>query len=84
MAIIRAIQLGKNGVSEGFIESLKKQFVNSQNVRISVLKSCCRDKKELEEIKNKILDELGKNYTARTIGYTIALKKWRKSREAKE
>ncbi len=81
MAITKEIQLGKNGITEGFMDSLKNHFIKSQNVKISVLRSFCRDKKELEEIKNKILAELGKNYTARTIGYTIALKKWRKARE---
>jgi len=78
MPIIREIQLGKNGLTEGFTESLKNHFNKTQNIKISVLRSCCRDKKELEEIKNKILESLGKNYTARIIGYTIALKKWRR------
>ena len=78
MPIIREIQLGKNGVTDGFLDSLKNQFVKTQNIKISVLKSCCRDKEELKEISKKILEGLGKNYTARIIGYTIALKKWRK------
>jgi len=84
MPIIREIQLGKNGVTENFIGSLKKQFNNCNNVRISVLRSCCRDKKELDEIAEKILKELGTKYTARTIGYKIVLRKWRKPREVKE
>lgn len=78
MPIIREIQLGKNGVTDGFLESLKNQFNKTQNIKISVLKSCCRDKEELKKITEKILDSLGKNYTAKIIGYTIALKKWRK------
>jgi RNA-binding protein YhbY len=81
MPALREMQLGKNGLTESFIENLKSNFKNCSSVRISVLRSCCRDKKELEEIKNRILEALGKNYTARTIGYTIALKKWRKPRE---
>ena len=79
--MIREMQLGKNGVAENFIESLKNQFKNVQNLKISVLRSCCRDKEELKKIVDKILQKLGKNYTAKTIGYTIALKKWRKARE---
>ncbi len=84
MPVIREIQLGKNGVTDNFIESLKNQFKNCNNVRISVLRSCCRDKKELVEITNKILRELGEKYTARDIGYTIVLRKWRKARVEKE
>jgi RNA-binding protein YhbY len=78
MPIMREMQLGKGGVTINFIESLKQQFSNCNNVKISVLKSCCRDKKELEKITEQILDHLGKNYTARAIGYTINLKRWRR------
>ena len=80
MPAIRQIQLGKNGISGNFINSLKNQFNDCNNVRISVLKSCCRDKEELKKISEKILEELGKNYTARVIGFTIVLKKWRRAR----
>jgi RNA-binding protein YhbY len=79
--MIKEIQLGKNGVTDNFIESLKDRFTQVQNIKISVLRSCCRDKEDLKEIVEKILNGLGKNYTAKTIGYTIALKKWRKARE---
>ena len=72
------MQLGKNGVTEGFIEILINFFKNHENVKISVLKSATRDKAELLKISNSILEMLGKNYTAKTIGYTIVVKKWRK------
>ncbi len=78
MPALREIQLGKNGLTDNFIESLRNQFKNCNSVKISVLRSFCRDKKELEKIKEEILDKMGKNYTARAIGYTLALKKWRK------
>jgi len=78
MVAIRNIQLGKLGVTDNFIESLKNQFKTCKNVKISVLKSCCRDREELKEISRKILDKLGKTYTAKIIGYTIIVKKWRK------
>lgn len=81
MPVIRQIQLGKNGISENFINSLKNQFNDCNNVKVSVLHSCCRNKEELKKISEEILDKLGNNFTARTIGYTIVLKKWRKARE---
>jgi len=78
MPAIRQIQLGKNGITENFIGSLKHQFDKCKNVKISVLRSCCRDKKELKVIGEEIITKLGNNYTAKTIGYTIIVKKWRK------
>ncbi|HOF43793.1 MAG TPA: YhbY family RNA-binding protein [Candidatus Pacearchaeota archaeon] len=80
MPAIRQIQLGKNGVTEQFISNLKHHFNNTKNVKVSVLKSCCRDREELREINEKILKELGNNYTSRIIGYTIVIKKWRRDR----
>lgn len=78
--VLRTIQLGKQGVTENFIESLKNQFNKCQTVKISVLRSCCRDKEELREITTNILEKLGKNFTARIIGYTVVVKKWRRDR----
>ena len=73
------IQLGKKGITNNFIESLKSLFKNHGNVRISVLKNSTRDKKELKEQVDKILGELGNNYTAKVVGYTVIVKKWRKA-----
>lgn len=81
MRAIGKIQLGKNKVTENFIGDLKNRFKTHKNLKISVLRSCCRDKKELEKIKGEILEKLGKNYTAKVIGYTLALKKWRQKKE---
>jgi len=72
------IQLGKNKVTEKFIETLKGHFKNHEGVKVSVLKSATRDKKEMEKIMGEILHNLGKNYTAKRLGFTIFLKKWRR------
>jgi len=81
MASLTTIQLGKNGLTDNFILTLENHFKKYNNVKVSVLRSCCRDKKELKEISNEILKKLGKNYTLKSIGYTLAIKKWRKARE---
>jgi RNA-binding protein YhbY len=78
MPTIRQIQLGKNGLTEGFIGNLKHHFDNCKNLKISVLKSCCRDKEELKKIADEILEKMGKTYTTKIIGYTIIVKKWRR------
>lgn len=80
MEPIAKIQLGKQGVTDNFISTLRSHFKKSKTVKVSVLKSCCRDKKELKELSNKILEKLGKNYTSRAIGYTLAIKKWRRDK----
>lgn len=77
MPIIAKMQLGKKGLTDNFLETLKAHFQKNKNIKISVLKSCCRNKQELKKIAEELLNKLGKNYTARAIGYTINLKKWR-------
>lgn len=78
MPFLKKIQLGKKGLTDNFIETLKVHFKTNLNVKISVLKSSTRDREELKEISNKILDSLGKKYSSKIIGYTIVLKKWKK------
>ena len=78
MPTIRQLQLGKNGLTESFIGNLKHHFDNAKNIKISVLRSCCRDKEELKKIADEILEKMGKTYTTKIIGYTIIVKKWRR------
>lgn len=79
MPKIGQVQLGKQGISDNFIESLKNHFKNYQNVKVSVLKSAGHDKSKVKEYSKQILEKLDKNYTARIVGFTIVLKKWRKA-----
>jgi len=72
------IQLGKNGITENFIETLKDHFKNHENVKISVLKSAGHDKDGIRRYNEEVLGKLGRKYTARTVGFTIFLKKWKR------
>ena len=74
------LQLGKQGLTPEFIGNVKKAFENVESVRISLLKGSGRDREKTAEIKDKILEGLGPKYTARVIGFTIVLRKWRKAR----
>ena len=76
---LSCIQLGKNGISENFIETLKEHFKNHQNVKICVLKSAGHAREKVKKYSEEILENLGKNYTARVIGFTINIKKWRRA-----
>lgn len=77
---VRQIQLGKKGITDNFIKTLENHFKGAQTVKISVLKSLCRDRQEIKKLSEDILEKLGKNHTARIIGYTIVVKKWRKDK----
>jgi RNA-binding protein YhbY len=74
------MQLGKNGITENFIETLKKYFENHEQVKISVLKSARENREDMKKHSEEILNKLGKNYTAKIIGFKIILKKWRKDK----
>jgi RNA-binding protein YhbY len=74
------MQLGKNGITDNFIKTLKNGFTFHQSVRISVLKSAGHTKQKIKEYEEEILNKLGNNYTARRIGFTIVFKKWRKAK----
>jgi RNA-binding protein YhbY len=75
---IMQIQIGKNGLTQGVIDQIKKLFVDEEIMKISILKSACRDKAEAQEIANKIVETLGKNYTARLVGYVVTINKFRR------
>lgn len=79
---VTTIQLGKQGVTTNFILALKNQFNVRKNVKIVVLSSARGEGKEakinVKEYEDKILEALGKSYTAKTIGFTINIKKWRR------
>ncbi len=74
------MQLGKNGITDNFIKAIKNGFTFHENVRISVLKNARHTKQKIKQYEEEILDKIGKNYTARVIGFTIVLKKWRKEK----
>jgi len=82
MKSIKKFQIGKNGLTEAFIEQVKNSFEHSDsmNVKIDILKSACRDKKHAGEIGEQLIKGLGPNFTYRLVGYVLTIKKWRKSK----
>jgi RNA-binding protein YhbY len=83
MALIK-MQIGKNGLTSDFIAGLRKVFEKNSNIRVNLLKSSTRDKKEAKKWAEEIVSSLGKNYSYKLIGYTIILRRWRKGKEARE
>ncbi len=80
MEKIGRMQLGKQGLTENFIGTLKHHFDRNRNVRVSVLQSAGHDKTKIKKYSEEILEKLGANYTAKIVGFTIFLKKWRKAK----
>ena len=79
MQSVGKIQLGKLGVTENFILTLNSLFKSHKNIKVSVLKSYHEhNRNKMKLINEEILNKLGTNYTGKVIGFTIALKKWRK------
>jgi RNA-binding protein YhbY len=73
------LQIGKNGLTDAFMEQVKRISENEERMKITILKSACRDKKEAKEMCEKLVEKLGKNYTYRLIGYVCTLFRFRKN-----
>ncbi|MEK6875603.1 MAG: YhbY family RNA-binding protein [Nanoarchaeota archaeon] len=73
------VQIGKNGINGNFVEAITNAFKNHENVRVCVLKSGRHDKKRVKEVAGELVQMLGDHYTAKTLGFTIFVKKWRRA-----
>jgi RNA-binding protein YhbY len=69
------VQLGKNGVTDNFISTLRSHFLKHANVKVHVLKGAGHDKTKVKEFKEELLEKLGVKYSARVIGFVIAIKR---------
>ncbi len=77
-----SFQIGKQGLTTNFIEAIEKTFKKHELVKVSVLRSATRDRHEMNRMAQEICSELkkkhGKEFTARVVGFTIFIRKWRK------
>lgn len=77
------MQIGKNGLTDSYVEGLAKTFKKHDLIKISVLKSALRDREELKEMAEELCSKLkkieNKDFTYRAIGYTLIIRKWRKN-----
>lgn len=75
-------QIGKNGITQGVIDSLNLSLKTHNQIRISVLKSAERDKKNIilmaEEIKERVI--YYSHY--KIIGFTIILKRQKSKKKS--
>ena len=80
MKQIKQLQMGKGGLSETFVEQVKSIFEKERVLKISILKSCCRDKDEAEEIGRELVSKLGSKFGYKLVGYVLTVVKYRKER----
>mgnify|MGYP001256202773 CR=1 FL=1 len=74
-------QIGKYGLQEGVIKSLKNCFKDRENIKIHVLKSAGHEKQHVKEMAEKIVSGLGNKFSYRVVGFTIFVKKGKKLRK---
>jgi RNA-binding protein YhbY len=76
------VQIGKHGLSEGIVENIAKGFKTRDLIRISILKSCSRNREEIrkmaEELSRKVSKAINKPIATRIVGFTIIMRKLRK------
>ena len=73
------VQLGKQGITENFITTIRHHFNKHGNVKVHVLRSAGHNKEDIKKYAGDIIEKLGKNYTAKIIGFSIFVKKWRRA-----
>lgn len=71
--------MGKNGLSDAFIEQVKSILETEKLVKISILKSACRDKTEADKISKKLIEALGPKFGYKLVGYVVTVIKYRKA-----
>ncbi|MCK5449365.1 YhbY family RNA-binding protein [Candidatus Pacearchaeota archaeon] len=77
MKQIKKLQIGKNGLSEAFIEQVRILFEKEKVVKVSILKSACRDKKDADKIAQDLVSALGEKFDYKLVGYVITVIKFR-------
>jgi len=70
---VAKFQIGKQGLTEGVLESLKMALKNHKQVRISILKSTGRDKNKMEEIVTELKGKIPGKNNYRILGFTIII-----------
>ncbi len=78
MKPIRQLQMGKAGLSDAFVDQVKSIFENETMVKISILKSACRDKADAKKIGEDLVDKLGTKFGFKLVGYVLTVIKFRK------
>ena len=78
MRQIKKLQIGKSGLSGAFIEQVRRIFEKEKVMKISILKSACRNKGDAEKMAQDLISALGRKFDYKLVGYVITVIKFRK------
>ena len=78
MKPVRQLQMGKAGLSPEFVEQVRSVFDTDKLVKISILRSCCRDKSDARRIGEELVERLGPKFGFKLVGYVLTVVKFRK------
>ena len=78
MRPIKSLQLGKNGLTDEFVGQVRRIFETEKMLKVSILKSYCRDKDEASQIGQGLVGKLGRRFGFKLIGYVLTITKYRR------
>ena len=79
MKQIKRLQLGKNGLTDAFVGQVKSIFESESLIKVTILKSACRDKGDAEKIGKDLIEALGVKFDYKLVGYVLTVVKYRKA-----
>ncbi len=68
-------QIGKNGITEGALNSLNLILKTHSQIRISTLKSSGRNRSNIQQMAEEIISKINYKCHYRILGFTIILKR---------
>ena len=78
-SLVAKFQIGKQGLTAGIVEALNNSLKTHKQIRVSILKSCCRDKSEIQKLVDELQEKLAAKCSFRIIGFTIIINKLTRS-----
>ena len=75
--------MGKGGLSEAFVGQVRSIFEKERVMKISILKSACRDKKAADEIGRKLVGLLGRKFDYKLVGYVLTIVRYRRDQRSR-
>jgi RNA-binding protein YhbY len=73
------VQLGKQGITDNFISTLKSHFQKHSAVKVIVLQNArplgAEGRTKVKEYADKIIEKLNGKFAFRIIGFTISIRK---------
>ena len=78
---ITELDTGRFGYTASAQSIAKTYFDKVRTVKVIVLPAARESKEDIKKYSKELLEKMGVYYTAKIIGFTITLKKWRKARE---